>query len=79
MSTVAVERAAMPSEERKQVEAAILQVLQKEGERPLVQVVDEIHMSKVSEAAIKAAIWKLYASGLLELTNDWKLRLGANF
>ena len=62
---------------KKPIEDAVLRVLEDRDGHPLRQVIDQLRVEKVSDAAIKAAIWKLYAAGLLELTDDWNLRSAA--
>jgi len=58
------------------IKDAILQVL--EGpvrDHPLSEVIDSVSKDlDVSKAAVKSAIWELYADGLVQLTPDWDLR-----
>lgn len=40
----------------------------------LAEVVSRLRQSGVSDADIKAALWRLHAKGEIELTPEWKFR-----
>lgn len=44
------------------------------GERTLPEVINKLGQAQVDEASAKAAVLRLAAEGLIEITSDWKIR-----